>query len=122
MPSCPGPGYILLTDRWLVWPVIAMDCDTVLLGEAPLPRARVLGCIGRNIHAKFKFGNLIDRSNPHGIHGTDERIFLQFTEYARKSSLTQYQLREGKYYYYWILRSKNLIIFYHAYSLRMIRG
>ena len=34
---------------------------------------------GRNIHAKFKFGNLIDRSNPHGSHGTDERIFLQFT-------------------------------------------
>ena len=33
----------------------------------------------RNIHAKFKFGNLVDRSNPHGSHGTDERIFLQFT-------------------------------------------
>ena len=35
--------YISLQIFLACWLVISRDCDTVLLGEAPLPRARVLG-------------------------------------------------------------------------------
>ena len=39
--------YFLKTEICLarLWPVISLDFDTVLLGEASVPRARVLGSI-----------------------------------------------------------------------------